>query len=287
MRIPKYWARQTCRGEDPKGRSIVLQTRGWSDASLAAAREKAAQRAQNALARLFREEPLGDYEYLDQPIPEEIVDSVGPQGQEIAVITRNRYGSLVLNSASVCFVDIDFPPIQSQGIKDALALLFSKRKRNERKQALEQTTLQNVRSWAQRNSSRLFRLYRTAAGLRLLFTDRLYDPTSRETSSLLQELGSDRLYRRLTEKQECFRARLTPKPWRIGCTRPPTGFPWIDDSAEQEYRQWQRTYEQKSTPYQVCQLVESVGQDASDNTITAIVALHDRYTCTNGAAELA
>jgi hypothetical protein len=130
-------------------------------------------------------------------------------------------------------------------------------------------------------------LYRTAAGFRLLFTDTLYEPTSNEVRRLLEELGSDMMYRRLTTKQACFRARLTAKPWRIGCNRPPNRYPWKDAEAKDKYRKWQRDYETKAGAYGVCELLDVFGRDCGDDKIRTIVALHDKHTCKKPGAALA
>ncbi|MBN1763766.1 MAG: hypothetical protein JW860_00785 [Sedimentisphaerales bacterium] len=95
------------------------------------------------------------------------------------------------------------------------------------------------------------------------------------------------LYRKLTEKQECFRARLTPKPWRCGCTRPPNRFPWDTPEAEQAYRQWQQQYENKSQAYATCRLLECFGEIVSNECIDTIINIHDQYTCSRPGAILA
>jgi len=53
-------------------------------------------------------------------------------------------------------------------------------------------------------------------GWRYLCTSRLFDPAADETRALLESLGADAKYTLLCRAQRCFRARLTPKPWRIG-----------------------------------------------------------------------
>ena len=154
-------------------------------------------------------------------------------------------------------------------------------------QATRDATIQAVRDWAQRNPQRSFRLYRTRAGLRLLFTDRLYSPISAETAQLLSDLGSDSLYRKLTERQECFRARLTPKPWRCGCRRPPSRYPWDDAEAERTYREWEREYQEKARGYSTCELVETMGEGISEGSVNAVVELHDRCACGEAGTGLA
>lgn len=287
MRIPRHWAKGTYSDVDQKGRKQSFWAWGWSFDSLAAAKGEATARAKRVFDRLTSGAQPDSYDYLEHPLREEIVQSLTDSDEEIAVLTRNRYGALVLNSASVCFADVDFPQIQSDGLLDAVLLFFSKKRREERARAGQEGAVQAVRQWAERNPRRSFRLYRTLAGLRLLFTDRLYDPISDEIAGLLRELGSDPLYMRMTVKQECFRARLTPKPWRCGCSRPPNRYPWDSTSAERAYRTWLGDYEKKSKAYTTCHFIETLGDGFADERINTIVGVHDRYACGEPGAKLA
>ena len=157
--------------------------------------------------------------------------------------------------------------------------MFSAQLKEERKRNAREKTIENVMEWSHKNPYQKFRLYETAAGLRLLFTDRLYNPTSEEVAALLDVLGSDKLYRRLTVKQECFRARLTPKPWRCGCFRPPSRYPWETEQEEQTYRQWEADYNNKIGGYGICRLITTIGDSPEDTHIASIIELHDQYTC--------
>jgi hypothetical protein len=56
----------------------------------------------------------------------------------------------------------------------------------------------------------------------------LFDPTSAITLAALRELGSDPKYVQLAKAQECFRARLTPKPWRCGVRQSSRVYPRED-----------------------------------------------------------
>ena len=287
MRIPSHWSRQDYTGPDHKGKEKTYSAWGWSFESLSKAKDEAVARAQRVFEAVTGGGQPDSYDYLENPLREEIVESVQQDGQEVAAITRNRYGALVLNTASVCFVDVDFPEFESQGLLDSIALMFSPSKKRARLKARRQRTIDRLKGWFEGNPGRSFRLYETAAGARLLFTDRLYDPASADVAGLFGELGSDKLYRRLTVKQECFRARLTPKPWRCGCKRPPNRYPWETSKAEEKYRAWQRDYESESEGYGICRLVEVLGDACGDETISGIVSLHDEYTCFDGEAELA
>jgi len=287
MRIPPYWTRGSYSSIDRNGRETDQLAYGWSFESMEAAHADAVARAKRLFERVDSFESPDVYEYSEKPLREEIYRQIVCDGEEIAVITRNRYGSLVLNTPSVCFVDIDFPYLGPRGLLDEILLLFSRKRREARRQEAIDLTMSSVRIWIARNNNRSFRLYRTAVGLRVLFTDRLYNPTSEETVDLLAQLGSDPLYCRLTHNQECFRARLTPKPWRCGSERPRWQYPFVTEEREQEYRQWQRSYETNSSGYGVCELLEAQGPIPTDGPIATIVDIHDKYTCRNDGAKLA
>lgn len=278
MRIPKHWrfAERAATGSDGIERQLKIW--GWSFDGIEDASRAAAERLERVVGRLVRGEPLGQYEYLDVPLREEVLDVFRASGEESAVITRNRYGAKVLNTADVLFADIDFLPPKPAGFFDAIGLLFSARKRQERAEESRQATLRRVGEWAVRNPGRTFRLYRTHAGVRLLFTDRRYDPNSDETAALLGELGSDPLYIRLTRKQECFRARLSPKPWRCGCARPPHSFPREGNSAEADHARWLGEYESRISGFSVCSLLDAPAPPEHDERIEQVIALHDAET---------
>jgi len=287
MRIPPYWAQARHQGKDARGRTHAFTACGWSFSSLREAQEEALARAIRVFERVTSGQPPGRYEYHDRPIKEEIVQEVRDAVTVIALVTRNRYGALVLNCSNVLFVDVDLPALRPSGLVDALLLAFSRRRREVRREALAQAAIGQVEQWAAGHPDRRFRLYRTKEGLRLLFTDRPYEPTSPETTAILAELKADPLYVKLTQKQECFRARLTAKPWRCGCPSPPGGYPWLSSEAERAFRQWERTYAERDAGFRVCDLVREFGSPAASGAVRTIVALHDRETRVTARAPLA
>lgn len=287
MRIPRFWSRGSFSDTDRDGKEHTFSALGWSFESLAAARDHAVERARRILEFFVRGKKLDRYEYLTNPLREEVLDSVEVAGREIALVSRNRYGALVLNSASVAFADIDLPKVKPRGFFDAIAMLFSKSRREERAKALLDGALQTLRNWMDGNPGHSLRVYRTRAGLRLLFTDRLYEPASDQTAAMLRTLGSDPLYRRLTEKQECFRARLTPKHWRCDCPAPPGRYPWDSEEEKRSYRAWEEQYARKSRGYKACELIDEFGSASGDKEIDSIVRFHDRHACGESALELA
>ncbi len=290
MKISHYWAKARYTGKDEEGHTHLFDACGWSFGSLREAQNEASTRAKRLFELIMAGGRPGQYEYHGRPIKEERLKDIREGNTSIAVVTRNRYGALVLNCANVLFVDVDFPRPRQIGPLGALMLAISRKRREARQQEAvqaAQATIELVVQWAKRNPGRCFRLYRTKEGLRLLFTDGLYDPTAEETATILSELEADPLYVDLTRKQECFRARLTSKPWRCGSPRPPNSFPWIDSNAEAEFRQWEAAYTKRDAEFKVCELIREFGSPADIGSLQTIVDVHDRGARVTAHAELA
>jgi hypothetical protein len=287
MRIPRHWTKASYTGRNPEGKELTCTAWGWSFNGLATAQDEARSRAQRMFDSLINGRQPNSYEYSDRPLREEIIHTLRQDDRELAIITRNRYGALVLNTASVLFVDIDFPRIKPNGLLDAILLSISGSRRRQRQAEIQERTLKSVRDWSQFHPKHAFRVYRTYAGLRLLFVDERYDPSSEKVSRILSELGSDPLYRTLTSKQECFRARLTAKPWRCGTKIPPNQYPWVSDRAEQAYRAWEERYTEITETCKACDLLESYGTEAADSEILTVLKMHDDLACAGPEKRLA
>ena len=80
----------------------------------------------------------------------------------------------------------------------------------------QDSAIAKVENWTRNNPDWGWRIYRTRAGLRLLATHALFDPEAAASDGVFDALGADPLYRQLCKTQKCYRARLTPKPWRCG-----------------------------------------------------------------------
>jgi hypothetical protein len=120
MNFPEFWAR---------GGSGDFLCWRWSSQSLADAQSLANQAAQQ-LADRFRSGAFppkhGGY-YPDRPFREQVMQVVkGPAGESAAVVTRNAYGCLVLNTARVMFVDIDLPEPEPKASGGFFKRLFGK-----------------------------------------------------------------------------------------------------------------------------------------------------------------
>ena len=95
---------------------------------------------------------------------------------------------------------------------------------------------------------------------------------------LFEQLGTDPVYRRMCSRQNCFRARLTPKPWRIGIgdhMRPRPGVWPLNPEKLSLRRQWTQRYEEKRQGYSACRFLYSLGEVAVDPRVDRVVRLHD------------
>ncbi|MHB1155562.1 MAG: hypothetical protein ACYC26_01855 [Phycisphaerales bacterium] len=278
MRIPKYWTRAAV---DETGREVEPErgfwALGWSDVSMDEAKRCAVERARRIVERLSKGQDVqGGYPYPNRPIREQIIERDDGAGW---AITRNSYGSLVLNAANAMFVDIDLPVL---GIGHLIGRLFGKKKSDPSQAIIEQT-----RQVVTNMSGMGARLYRTAGGFRLLITSETYDPTGDLTHDLLKAFGTDQRYATLCKVQECFRARLTPKPWRCGVPRFTERYPFKDYAHEQRMAAWVSEYDRAIRNFGVCHCIESIGNGAIAPAIEPIVKLHDQHACRNGGAPLA
>ncbi len=288
MKIAKYWARESAEVEDVKGCKYHLISWSGSNQSVVAAKNKALEKLGRWQAQLKAGQFLGDYHYADKDeIKEELIQELhDAEGKLIAAITRNRYGALVLNSAQVLFADVDLPIAVRPGLISRLASWFSHKQPDDR-QSLREEYQQHFVDFHQQHPDLMLRVYETAAGFRLMVINKLFDPLSDETEALLKRLNSDRLYRQLCRSQACFRARLTPKPWRCGSKNPPNTYPRQDEQAEQRYLDWLNQYEQKTKDYAVCRLINELGRSGTVEPALAIMRLHDDYVLSTGAQTLA
>lgn len=288
MRIPHYWACVYYERRISRDVRLPCACWGWSDVSQDAARSHAQERIKQAQRNAeWRLSGASNNEYdlyLSTPLREPVSERIYCEDTEIAAITRNRYGSLVLNTAQVLFVDVDLPKPRRLGLWS----LFSRKKRQQALLAQHETIVDRIMDWSQKFPEYSFRLYQTCAGYRLLFTDKCYAPDSHEVDVMFADLGADRLYQLLTKKQECFRARLSPKYWRLRRGASLHNPPCFDRSVS-DSENWIERYESVAENYRVCSFIEAFGQPQSMlPEVAMVVDLHDRYTnCFNSALPLA
>lgn len=124
------------------------------------------------------------------------------------------------------------------------------------------------------------RVYRTPAGLRALALHRTFAPNEPEVAAFFEALRSDPAYVRMCERQQCFRARVSPKPWRIGIgpIRPRTGVWPLTPYALPAREAWVKEYHAKSAGFASCQFLAELGDGAADARTRTVLELHDRLS---------
>lgn len=242
-----------------------------------------------------------------------------------AAITRNSYGALVLNAARAFFIDVDvpaadappasrptMPPATSHplwGLVDALPVPPGLKSiaetflgpRTPAPAAPPPTPspggwtpgdpptapLARLRNWIASHPEWRVRVYRTHSGMRYLVTHAPFSPTDAQVQATMTALGADPQYIRLCQVQKSFRARLTPKPWRVGTENPPVTFPYETGADEQSMREWERRYDSASAGRATCLFVEELGSGVEHPDIAPLRALHDEQTRATSGLPLA
>jgi len=266
MHLYRFWASAEGTARDRTGRELFLKKWAGSNTSEAEALANA-EAAVHATAALVAtrnvREPVRGYSYDVRGVPEEII---GEPDAEIG-LTRNRMGCVVVNAARAMFVDVDLKP-ESVGF---ISRLFGAKPKDPEAEAIKR-----LRAWVGSHPGSGVRVYRTAGGLRYLFT---HAPTPPDAAALacMTELGADPLYVTLCRTQECFRARLTPKPWRIGVEMIPCDYPRATPAIEAMFREWLADYDQKATGFATCHLLEVVGNRDAAPELQSVIEGHDSY----------
>lgn len=295
--IPRHWATLHEEVTLPDSRVLDLSIHGSSDESPEDAERDARQRLERLVAAGGpRPVGRGDHEYYpDRRLPEELLQEVySPDGVLIAAITRNRYGAAVLNTDAVLISDVDLveetrgdrPPSARGGL---LSRLFGSGSEVTPDQERDPDAfgLQGpgprgehhagivtlIEDFTRRHPGLGVRAYRTRNGFRLLITGSDAAPGSDRARELMGEVRSDELYMMLCRVHDTYRARLTPKPWRVNVD------PFRDlgsrTAADDIHRQWVERYRGASADVAVCRLLSATGP-APSALEQQIIDLHDR-----------
>jgi len=279
MRIFKYWVPYSQKlkidsntsmlsfnGNTVKSSEHVFTTYGGSNFSESDAKEDAKRKLERVQKIMGGEISPNDEDY-EADILEEILHQVDSDN----IVTRNRYGAEVLNCKKIMFIDVDNC---SRGLFDIFRGLTNK----------ESTLKRIVKKCKKTHFSHLgFRVYETFKGFRIMVVHKDFDPKSDESKKIMKSFNADYLYRRLCIKQNCYRARLTPKPFRINQKGIRVIFPKKDIIQEERMAKWINEYNSKSANYASCKLVFKYGR----STTNRVIDYHDKKTKAETEYELA
>lgn len=192
------------------------------------------------------------------------LEPVEVQAENFA-ITRSNYGYRVLNSPEIGIIDVDFA-----GDCGGISVMHVTAQQKE--------AIANLRDWVASHPEQSWRIYRTAAGLRMIRTD-APQPLDESYDGVRDAIvDADRLYCDLCKEQNAFRARISPKVHRIGADYPgwspyayPEGF-WDHSPTQEEIL----AYEMKAAQYKVAELIEVVGAGDVHPALVSVLDCHDK-----------
>lgn len=285
MKIARFWNLSRIQVNRPDGKPIDVSSWGWSESDPNEALQRSEESTRRLADRISSGQPFPDHYigYGDRPVREQIINEIkNDSGETYAMVTRNRYGSLVLNTSDMMFIDVDVEPDKPAGLLDAIKGLFGSKPLDNFAR-----TLEHITSTARSLPQYTFRIYRTFAGFRCVVINKRIGPASTESQDLFAAFRSDPLYVRLCKNQESFRARLTPKPWRCDQPLPFSFFPFANDAVEARAREWERSYHEAAEPYATCSFVEQIGNDRTAADLRQLIEMHDKETRASAALPLA
>jgi hypothetical protein len=326
MLIPRYWSRADSQATTPDGRPVRFHVWRGSRASASDAQALANEAVGRIADRIQRGAGFPErYAYGDRPLREEVVRElpagIGDTEAPDAALTRNSYGALVLNASHAFFIDVDvaqadtpssssrasssssaqnpadavWDVVESLPMPGALKSIFGSIRKATTPPAApppppadpQSAALGRLRQWVASHPEWRVRVYRTHSGLRYLVTHAPFGPTDPDAQAGMTALGADPQYVKLCAVQKSFRARLTPKPWRIGMDNPPVTFPYESPAEEGAMQQWVSAYDSGSAGRATAQFMEEMGGGSEDPDITAIRILHDEHTRATSGLPLA
>ncbi|ENW08443.1 hypothetical protein [Acinetobacter beijerinckii] len=322
MIIPKYWAEAKTKTKF-EARQYTIKRFGWSDASLEAAQQHAEQRVLEAIEQLKTDQKIRRIDHKvayngagGLPIREEIISQY-----DDVIITRNSYGALCLNTPDVLFADIDFVTqpqsnsyfiiffvllassgfgafyfsswfIFSIGFVLSLLLTSTIAKRifkfqQKRKGTPEQLALEKIRTFSSNYPTWHLRVYRTPNGYRILVMHQIFEPRGVQVQSFFKTIYADPYYDLMCQNQNCFRARISPKPWRIGVERLRQGIWPIPNERLALRENWVREYQRKAEDYASCRFVEQFGSQMVHPKAKRVQSIHDQYCKSDSHLDIA
>ena len=196
-------------------------------------------------------DPFDDF--TEKPTEEIVKRIISPTtGSTIGVITIAANGTTVLSTRNLLIGDIDDAHVGGD--------------RNNAYDAINNFH----QDWAMS-----IRVYDTCAGVRFFITSEEFDGYDDKADSIFNQIGCiDEVYRTLCSVQGTFRARLTPKPNRIGMVRR------YDESPENS-EEWMPEYQRRCEMYAVASPAYNLGRDLQTPDNQYLMYVHDEYCITN------
>ena len=115
----------------------------------------------------------------------------------------------------------------------------------------------------------------------------IFDPRGEEAQQLFNALQADPNYVRMCKNQNCFRARISPKPWRIGLEALRSGVWPVKEQSMHARNVWVDEYQTRAEEYASCKFVEQLGSPLTHPKAKHVQSIHDPYCNANLNLEIA
>ncbi|HYJ40647.1 MAG TPA: hypothetical protein VEW08_07650 [Steroidobacteraceae bacterium] len=151
-------------------------------------------------------------------------------------------------------------------------------------------TQNRIRGFAARHPDWGLRVYRTPAGFRVVASHATFTASQPEVAECFSSLRVDRIYVRMCLNQQCFRARLTAKPWRMGMSghmRPRPGVWPIKPEQVPVRAAWVAEYERVANGFAACRFIEKLGNAIVHPDVRSVIELHDAQSRAHSELPLA
>lgn len=282
MKIGRFWQSVEEIVYDSDERPYRFKLWGVSNQSDADAAAHAKQRLADAKTRFLNQDGTSWYAYRGSMAREEMLQAIPNHEQMDTAITRNRYGAMVLNTENMFIADIDVLPTPRLSI-----WAWVKHKLGgPAPLSAKAAQLQHIKQFhAEYAADYAMRVYETCFGFRVIVTShhlpasQLQDDDS-VANQLLAGLQADPLYILLCRQQVCYRARLSPKPWRMDVPTLSIIWPRPTPAHAVEVAEWLADYNDQSRHYAVCRLAAELPSKDRRSTlpdIRSVLAIHDQH----------
>ncbi|GAA6130156.1 hypothetical protein NBRC116187_05160 [Halopseudomonas sabulinigri] len=258
MKYYKFWVKESVKINVGQSAEFVSILSG-SNTSIEDARLELAKQSRFVEQKINGESPADDYEVPIKEHVEQVID-------EANIITVCRYGAKILNTCQYTVLDLDDYPIDFFDMFRAVRKL-------PKKERIVAKFLQRLTKHPELGTD--FRIYETTKGVRVI-GKKYIEPAGKGYATLMRSLRVDWLYIILSQKQQCYRARVTPKPYRMKIKTIKVTSPL--DCETQTYQDWAKDYAVAAQRFSVVKLIQTVGADFSREPV---IRLHDTL-CNEG-----
>lgn len=201
-------------------------------------------------------------------------------GTVAARITRAADGARMLNVDRVLIADVPLAGGGPTGIGARLGQLFWRGPLAPRGETTrsEAQALAQIGAALEARGDWSLRVYRSAAGVRVIATHALLAPDEAPAREFMTAIGVEPAVVEALAREREYRVPLSPPPQRLSVEAPPSAFPFANPDDGARYETWERRYETAALKSAFCHVLKRLGASTSVPEAATVVELHDRST---------